>query len=40
MTSTCIYLFGFGANKRFEKDAPTAGFTACFRAPQAEREPL
>lgn len=22
-------------NKRFERDAPTAGFAACFRAPQA-----
>ena len=25
------------ANKRFERDAPTAGFAACFRAPQATR---
>lgn len=25
------------ANKRFERDAPTAGFAACFRAPQAKR---
>lgn len=24
-------------NKRFERDAPTAGFAACFRAPQAKR---
>ncbi len=24
-------------NKRFERDAPTAGFAACFRAPQAAR---
>ena len=24
-------------NKRFEWDAPTAGFAACFRAPQAKR---
>ena len=24
-------------NLGFEKDAPTAGFTACFRAPQATR---
>ncbi len=24
-------------NKRFEKDAPTAGFAVCFRAPQAKR---
>lgn len=24
-------------NKRFEWDAPTAGFAACFRAPQAAR---
>ena len=24
-------------NERFEWDAPTAGFAACFRAPQAER---
>ena len=22
-------------NNRFERDAPTAGFAACFRAPQA-----
>jgi hypothetical protein len=25
------------ANNRFEWDAPTAGFAACFRAPQAQR---
>lgn len=25
------------ANKCFEWDAPTAGFAACFRAPQAKR---
>ncbi len=25
------------SNWRFERDAPTAGFTACFRAPQAKR---
>jgi hypothetical protein len=24
-------------NKAFERDAPTAGFAACFRAPQASR---
>ncbi len=24
-------------NNRFERDAPTAGFAACFRAPQAKR---
>ena len=24
------------SNKRFERDAPTVGFAACFRAPQAE----
>jgi hypothetical protein len=24
-------------NERFEWDAPTAGFAACFRAPQAAR---
>lgn len=27
----------FQANNRFEWDAPTAGFAACFRAPQAKR---
>ncbi|TCS70922.1 hypothetical protein EDC61_11376 [Sulfuritortus calidifontis] len=25
------------SNKRFEWDAPTAGFAVCFRAPQAKR---
>ena len=29
--------FVTGPNWRFERDAPTAGFTACFRAPQAKR---
>lgn len=24
-------------NNRFERDAPTAGFAACFRVPQAKR---
>ena len=28
---------GVMANNRFERDAPTAGFAACFRAPQAKR---
>jgi hypothetical protein len=28
---------GYFANNRFERDAPTAGFAACFRAPQAKR---
>ena len=28
---------GLSSNQRFEWDAPTAGYAACFRAPQAER---
>lgn len=28
---------GFLPNKRFERDAPTAGFAACFRATQCAR---
>lgn len=34
-----MFRFPHAANDRFEWDAPTAGFAACLRAPQTERQP-